>query len=297
MTSKLQPNYKDWFDGEVTLQTTSFTFSNTDEPVVVGWDDFAKEETIKIKKKQKELFWDISSVILKGFQSSFEKQFDKSKMKDVFLSAEIKQCERIMYAKIPQGDFVTLKHWDTSISTNDLRDMQRHIKRFIIRGIEDGYDFIHSPNNKYQIQNQKDPCAYAQAIWDYCEWLKENYKNTLDKTTSYKKDVKESSKVETKNKYPMIFKNVNAYEFFLELSEMTVEPSTVVADYAFIYYKMKDDGYIGESVKHKAFIRILNEGFNADISAEKFPYKRQKNKKLIYSKLIKSFKPQIDHSP
>lgn len=174
--------YKDWFDGKVTLQTTSWTFTATDKPVVVSWDNFAQNDIEKIQKKQEELFFERAALLLKTFQSTFRNGYKKSKMKDSYLEAEIQQCEDIMYADIPQVEFVTLNHWDFPLNTNDLLDMQRHVKRSILKGVEDGYDFIHSPNNKYQIQNKHNSFVYAQAIWEYCEWLKATFKFNQEPT-------------------------------------------------------------------------------------------------------------------
>jgi hypothetical protein len=91
------------------------------------------------------------------------------------------------------------------------------------------------------------------------------------------------------NKFPSIFKNDKAYNFFIELKNSTVKKVTEVADYAFIFHKMKSSGLINSDTKHKTFINFLNSEYKADIAVIQLPYKDPAIKKVLYKALSEKY--------
>jgi hypothetical protein len=113
----------------------------------------------------------------------------------------------------------------------------------------------------------------------------------IDKSKENGEEANDSK--EPSNKYPLVFKNGYALEMFLELKDLTIKPTTIVADYAFIFHKMKGLGFIGKDVKHQTFIEFLNKDFDSNISVNKFPYKDQEAKKVVFSTLLEKYKHLI----
>lgn len=98
-----------------------------------------------------------------------------------------------------------------------------------------------------------------------------------------------------KNPYPSIFKNGYAYSLFVELQELTVRVRTRVADYSFIYHKMKAKNIqaIHKTVTEPAFIQFLNKTYNTDIGLNKLPFRNPESKQTIYKATLKKHKGDI----
>lgn len=304
--------YDNWWNGEVTLNYSLRVCNKGDEPIIVEWVNFDETNAKKIKEKQKEIFEKKVADCVIEIKSNFLKQFEGSLMKGELWRDEIQQCWDIMFATIPNANEITLKHWEFSFPLADIMEIQRYIKRKIKKGIQDGYDYIHSPNCKYQDINYRHPQVYAQFVWDYHQWLETNFTTTEEKIFNQipplEKELDELTQNEStkeggikptvpNNKYPSVFKNGYAFEMFIELKDLTVKPTTILADYSFIFHKMKGFGYIGKDVKHKTFIDIINKKFDAGISAKKFAFKDQEAKKIVFSTLLNKYKPLIESIP
>lgn len=96
-------------------------------------------------------------------------------MKKELLEEELQECANIMFAQIPNTEFVFLKYRKIIFDSSDLIKIQKYIDRSLKKGIDDGYDFIHSPNCKFQNKNKIPNQIYAQALWDYYNWLKSDF--------------------------------------------------------------------------------------------------------------------------
>jgi hypothetical protein len=48
-----QYKFESWFKGDVTLLYSEVSYKEENKPVIVSWENFAKSEVIKIKKKTK----------------------------------------------------------------------------------------------------------------------------------------------------------------------------------------------------------------------------------------------------
>lgn len=291
--------YKEWWEGKVVLIHSTFQYAK-EKPIITTWENFNEKEKSKIKEQQKQLFEKRVKELFQQFTDTFSESYSKSKMKERLLKNEIEQCKTIMFAPIPNYDLLKLKHWGFLFEYQDLADIQHYIKETLERGLDFGYDFIHSPNCEYQIKGKTPAQIYAQSIWEYHQWLVLFSANLNNERKSG--NIQESEKVEIRpkvdkiennipeNPHPEIFINADAYNLFLELQYLIVKDETIIADFAFIFHTMKKDQFIFSDIKHKTFINLLNNKFNANIFVDKFPYKNQIVYLNIYNKILSKYK-------
>jgi hypothetical protein len=97
------------------------------------------------------------------------------------------------------------------------------------------------------------------------------------------------------NHFPLIFKNRDSYEMFLELKSLSVKEKTTVADYSFIFHQMKDKSIkaINSNVTEPMFIEFLNLNFKTNIDVRKLPFRKPEYKKQLYSVVFNKFKDRI----
>ena len=98
--SKKKYSYKDWWDGIVCLAYSETVHAKYDvKQIRCIWDDFADEDVIKIKNKQKEIFNDSYNDLLNKWIKIFSNGFEKSKFKKKYLKNEIDDFNRILFDK------------------------------------------------------------------------------------------------------------------------------------------------------------------------------------------------------
>ena len=130
--------------------------------------------------------------------------------------------------------------------------------------------------------------AYSQ-FFDFLIIEKEHgFKSVLKLGTIIKKG-EEQELIE--NPYDDIFKNGSAYQMFMELKMYTVTNKNVVADYSFIYHKMKHKSINGikKNVTQPDFIEFLNENFDTTISVKKLPFKNPSSNHLAYKIILSKY--------
>jgi hypothetical protein len=171
-----QSKFESWLKGDVTLLYSDVFYKEEDKPVFVTWDNFSEPEVLKIKKMQKEIFDKNVSINLEKFKSEFTKRYSKSLMPDEFLEIEKQECFNILFSKIPNKELVLTKNWKIPFTYSDLLEIQEYANKVILRGIDICLDFVHSPNNKYQLSNKIPSQVYAQLLYDYFKWLQSNFK-------------------------------------------------------------------------------------------------------------------------
>ena len=181
-----QYKFDSWFKGNVTLIYSEVSFKEKDDngktvkPVFVTWDNFAESEVIKIKEKQREVFDENVNLYLTKFQTEFQKRYKKSLMAAEFLEMEKNECFNILYSEIPNSEIIITSNWKIPFNFNDLLEIQEYANKSILRGIENCLDFIHSPNNKYQIKDKIPSQVYAQTLYEYYNWLNSSFKSDKD---------------------------------------------------------------------------------------------------------------------
>jgi hypothetical protein len=173
--------YKDWLIGTVYLETCSTVApKGSNLGIKTDFTHFSKEDAIKIKRKQKELFELQKDQILKGFINTFKKLFKNSDAKESYLEREFSDVNKIF--SHDSGLSPRFYNWNTTISREDLSEMRKYVDEQIIKG-EKRYDFMHSPKFVFQSKNKIIPEIYAQVCWDYFKWLN-NFVTSLNKKYS-----------------------------------------------------------------------------------------------------------------
>lgn len=178
--------FESWYNGDVTLLYSEVFYKKNEnddksnEPVFVTWDDFAESEVIKIKEKQSEVFDENVNLYLTKFQTEFQKRYDKSMMAAEFLEMEKNECFNILFSEIPNSEIIITSNWKIPFNFNDLLEIQEYANKSILRGINNCLDFIHSPNNKYQIKDKIPSQVYAQTLYEYYNWLNSSFKSDKD---------------------------------------------------------------------------------------------------------------------
>ena len=281
----LKYNYKDWLNGDITLAYAKTILNSKNKPKITKWEGFYEEDIIKIKEKQKEVFNEIISLKLENLKTNFKRIYAYSQVKEELIETEKQECINILYSPIPESQTLISKKWKVLFETEDLREIQNYFKNTILEGNFQGYDFIQSPNDIYQDSSKTPPQIYAQLLFYYFKWLTNIYASEENNKTS---ETLLNIHL-TKNLYPHIFTNDIAYNIFIELKNLTVGQKTQLADYSFIYHKMKKKSLLIKDTKHKTFINLLNDSFGADISAIKLPFKNQSSKNLVFSTLLDKY--------
>lgn len=184
--------FENWWNGEVALVYSTIYSEKGDDPLLVKWEDFYSDDVTRIKEKQKELFNEQVKNLLNPVILQFIERYKFSKIKSLFLKSEIKQCKEVMFGKIPNNITVHLNQWKIRLDNQYLSDIQYFVERTIKNGIQEGFDFIHSPNCKYQDRRNPDSRIYAMFVWEYFVWIKEFELNEKPKSneasTSFKSE-------------------------------------------------------------------------------------------------------------
>lgn len=180
--------FEDWSNGNVTLIYAKSVFKESNRPNFVTWGNFNEADVIKIKETQKAIFNKTVEKKLEELKSNFFKNYGNSKVKEEFLKIEKQECLNILSLPIPKQKTIITTYWTVFFEYDDLVEIQDYVNETIVRGIDRGYDFIHSPKSKYQETGKIPSQAYAQIVYDYFEWLKDNFKRVEEKDKSEKKD-------------------------------------------------------------------------------------------------------------
>ena len=163
--------FDNWWNGEVTLIYASVFHPKNEVPQRASWDDFSSEDVNKIKEEQERLFIESVNILLKQHSDQFLKRYSKSQLKTEFLEREITECLNIFENNINGKQIIHFEHWGISLEENYIDEIRQYYHRTILKGIDDGFEFIHSPNCFFQI-NRTDSRIYANFVWEYFKWLK-----------------------------------------------------------------------------------------------------------------------------
>jgi hypothetical protein len=219
-------------------------------------------------------------------------------MKNLLLAEEMQNCNDIMFARISNAEDALPNYRQVSFESSDLFDVRQYIDRTIKKGYNNGYDYIHSPNCKYQDKNKIPAQIYAQALWDYYEWLQSFIHNegiVLNSESIKEAETSTTTKQEPFNPYKTIFVNGWAYELFEKLrEEIIVNPQKIYAGYSFIMRSMINDNYLIQT-NHLKLIKFLDNKYSTKINLKYFQFKNfeSQDNKNRYSRLNKLYKDKI----
>jgi hypothetical protein len=179
-TSPLEANYDDWWNGNVTFIYATRVSIEGELPRLVKWSDFKDSDAERIRKKQKEIFNEQVQLRLNTHIAHFTKTYESSKLKEKYFNDEIRQCRFILFDAVATQGNIRLKHWGVVYHSEYIRDIQNYIESAIYHGVDDGFDFIHSPNCKFQDNSTIHSSIYARSLWEYYEWLKSLPKKNIN---------------------------------------------------------------------------------------------------------------------
>jgi hypothetical protein len=267
ISKKKRYGYNDWWSGKIHLGYSPSYFNEGQEFVAgVIWKDIRNASIPKIKNKQKEIFETEVQLLFEKFKSTFLERYEKSQMKEVFLSDEIEECRTLMSGQISDGEFTHSNQWIGFYNTLDLHHIQHYIDVVIKKGITKDYDYIHSPKFPYQ-EKSKIPCEiYAQTLWDYFCWLEEfRTKTKQEDTAQSQPDLRKEESPNNKDQHRefnnLIFPNEKSSQIFEALlKEFEIEIKTMsLAHLSFIYWSMKRDKYLNKIITPTFFREFLAE--------------------------------------
>lgn len=242
-----EATYDNWWNGDVTLAYSKRYFDENEKFFVVHWDDFSLTDVQKIKVKQCELFDEKVNDLLQKHRTTFIERYNNSSDKSAYYENEYQEYRKIIYGTIPNYNSnpipfpISGKYYEQSY----LIEIQNYINRTIINGIDDGLDFIHSPNCKYQDNRLPDSRIYARFVWEYFKWLELVVEKTIPQ-----------------NPYPKIFTNYIGYQIFDAFRLEVITESNLLADFSYLYHALKKDEFIHDFTQRK-FIDFLAENYGA----------------------------------
>lgn len=278
-------SYDDWYSGNVEIEYNyekDYSYGENSKPF--PWNDFNEDAIEKIKKKQRELFECYVKSKLDELQYSFKKRYFNSKMKKLLIEKEKKNAIDVLEDKRIEN-FKKDNHLLDNCYLFKQMLLQDYYSKVIVEGFDVECDFIMSPNAKNIDDSELIPQVYAVAIFNYYNWLNENY-NSPDIQDIEEKNISiEVEKIDEENPYPSIFKLKCHYDFFLRLKKFIVDEKSFYSDYSFIFHSMKNDQFILNDTKHKTFIDFLNDQFNTEIVETKLKVKYQSKNKQFYKVL------------
>lgn len=237
--------YEDWWTGKVHLMYSTCVFKK-EQPIVAGldWDRFKKSDITRIRRKQREIYDGQLQDLIAEWKKRFSSSYKGSKLKEVLLQHELNLFYTVMFRQIPDRERVSIGiHKRLLFRWEDLGNIQLWIRSVIINGDKINYDSVHSPNCPYRETNKIPDHIYANACWNYYNWLK----TFLPKKSNDKAAGKVPESPWDKEPYnSFIFKNRRSEKLFEDycISFAAELRRTPMALLSFIYWKLRSDQLI-----------------------------------------------------
>lgn len=220
--------YEDWWAGKVYLLYCPVSYFPKDKLKIgkqVDWNNFEEVEINKIKTKQKELFEEIGHKTLQSYKKIFLETYKKSKFKALYLNDELEDIKFIIFysfGDINLNETYLFKLKNRTLVQNGFyfSRIKNYINETIKKGVDPSYDFIPSPNYKYQNHPHLivtlPAQLFAQVCLDYYQWLISNYqkKHVIKSDEKDRKGTKEISQQEIANKVVLNFEELILYTGF-----------------------------------------------------------------------------------
>lgn len=264
--------FKDWCNGQFCMGTSSLIYNNKLPKNIkqVKWTDLSPKEADKIKIKQKEIFDSVKNESLENFIKVYQQQFEKSADRKLLHHRELSQVNQILFRKFAPTEEVAISdHWNILFVNFQLQHLQNYINEHIVKGNPIDYSFIHHPNFLYQEKKHPPIPVYAQALWEYHQWLKNNeFENEQNSIC-----------------HPNLFKNGGEQKFFALLPQI-VEKETPTAGFSALFFLLKDDDLIYPNVKPKDIIELATRmGYR--IKGQIFKRRISRKAKNIYNGYVR----------
>jgi hypothetical protein len=276
---KHKNTYKNWLEGKVCPCPSTVKLGSDPNNYGMGWDKFPRKHLELIRREQENLYETAVKREESRFESIFNATYSRSVEKEKYASNQRNAFEEILFHLRPsQYQFTCATESDIVIDTNRLYEYRKYIKSTYEEGNPPDLSFIHSPNCPYCDHGNLPPEVEAETY--YRLWKK---LSSIEEETK-KNDAADGIPI---NPAPHIFVDHRAYLFFLKLRELTLNKETIVADYAFIYQKLKGKNIklICSNVTHRYFIEFLNKEYDAQIRRKSFPFRDPQKKQKVFKRL------------
>ncbi len=163
--------FNDWHKGKVTLDCTNYCKENKDDNIIiVAYSDFNEDDQQRIKNTQKEYFHQIVHDETNRLIDTFITRYNRSEFKIDLLNNEVKQLYNILFLEVPSVLYISLEHWDISISNERLERFKELYKRHKINGYEVDYSSQNSLFSPYNCKSQS-PEVQFETYYEYYNFL------------------------------------------------------------------------------------------------------------------------------
>lgn len=297
-----QYTFEDWYQGKVYLYQARI-FDNQDA-TIVDWNSFTESDKTKIKHFQKTAFEQSVKQTTTLFTKQFLSNYKRTKSKIDLLNTLLKRYYEVFNGKmICDGDYCHSSDRELNYEFWYYQEMRVYIEQVFIGGNEYDFSNVHSPNSKFWNGDRIMPEVCAESLGSLIKII-QSQKSKLTKSKSQVirnvlPNIQQQDSIETQNinPFPDIFSSYYAFIFFTDLERNTVGTKYTIADYAFIYHKLKDAkiGYpIKEFVGHSQFCDFLKTYKGITIYPTYFKKRNPERKQSAFKVALEKFQASRD---
>lgn len=296
-----QYTFEEWHQGNVVLYQARIL--DNKNAVVVDWNNFSEKERTKIQECQKTIFEQSVKNTSELYINRFLDNFKRTKSKIDLLNSHLKRfLEVINGSLVCDRDYCHSSDLELTYEFWYYQEMRSYVQLFFIGGNEYDFSNVHSPNSKFWNNDVIMPEVLVEAIGSLIRLLKSEkqklnlLKIQLEKALVIDKVQSETTEAISINPFPDIFSSIKAYKFFLDLEKNTVGTKYKVADYSFIYHKLKDKkiGYpIKEFVTQSQFCEFLKTNRDVIIYPPHIKKRNPASKQSAFNSALEKFQVRI----
>ena len=261
-----------WLNGKICPNPTFIKKDNKNKNHSFPWELFPKTDLKKIRETQKAIFNEEVDDILNNYINIFESFYKKSNEKKVLIQQHLDKLNEVLYStERSQQEIVMMNNSDMIFHQNDLIELRFYIQKTYIEKDDNFvcYSIIHSKKCSFFSSNKTYPYIMGEALYRL-------HKHILSYHTE---------------KIDLVFLNDYGENFFSDLVAAIVREKTKLADYSFLFYKLKEDKQIVRDTSHRSYLDYINENFNIKITSEirQLNKKTTQKKEDIYNKIKEKY--------
>ncbi|MBS4042926.1 MAG: hypothetical protein KGZ59_03840 [Chitinophagaceae bacterium] len=188
-TREIKNTFKNWMSGKVYLNTCAIKKNKKPLPPIRSISAFSEKDITSIREIQKKIFDESCSKFLEDLKKEFYSSYENSKLKLDFIEKRLRHLKALTQ---PSGSYfqeVENMVWFNvnneiiiKFSEQYFKDYKYFINAHLIDGQDNNYDFIHSPESKYQFYSTKEeplPQVYASCNWFFIMWITSTYSKEI----------------------------------------------------------------------------------------------------------------------
>jgi hypothetical protein len=290
--------YEDWLNVKVVLNTTKGVPNEVSASTVVSFDEFATEEVLKIKEKQKFFFNEMLKKKYADVKNEFILKFENSKAPKLLIERERESlsaliggkfiCGNEIYRSPIVGDNKTFFDWYYT-------SMMNHKNNSIVGGIVRDFTEIPSPNSCFYEKHGVPPEVMISVYFKMFRFVskfnslsrerKKPVQQPITNELKYKEidqnnqtdshvgmNFIDNSPTKNNDDWNTFFKYQNEYDFFLMCKKelpnrgkksKKMNDKSELTKYSNIFHFFMDKRLIRKGTKHITFIEYLIEEHDA----------------------------------